>query len=306
MITSTVLMVEPTDFTYNYETEKDNSFQNNIMVSDLSLRVLKEFNNFVDILKSNNINVITYKKTESIKDVLCDAVFPNNWITTFYTEYNSRLIFVHKMFALNRQNETKQLNDILLLLKQNNITNNIVYDLTNNQDVLEGTGSMIIDRNNKIIYAGLSKRTNYNAICEYAKLIGYNKIYTFETQDSNNIPFYHTNIIMSIGEDYIVVCMDAIKKCMYELLLNIFKKLYKSVIIISLEQTEKYFCGNILQLKNKFNKKFIIMSERAFNGFTENQLKELSNYGTILSIPLWNIEHVGGGSARCMLAEIFI
>lgn len=193
------------------------------------------------------------------------------------------------------------------LLGSNNIKIKHIFDLTyfeKHNKALEGTGSLVLDRQNKIAYASLSPRTNVDILEEFSKISKY-KIIIFKSHDKNNNLIYHTNVIMSIGDDFAVVCVDSIKdKQSQERVIKTLQISNKNIIAISLDQMHS-MCGNILQVLNSKRERIIIMSKTAFCAFTKDQQRSLEKFGNIIAVEIPTIETIGGGSARCMLAEIF-
>ena len=305
-LTDTVMMVKPIDFTFNEQTAADNEFQHKLADSSANVTelVLKEFDNAVSILKQNGINVLVLDYApSSIKTP--DAVFPNNWISM----HKSGTVFLYPMFAPNRRLETERYPDVQRLMLQNGkmiFETNDLRSAAVDGHYLEGTGSVIFDHTNKIIYASLSVRTNVEALADLKDSLDYERVIVFKSASSSGKEFYHTNVILSIGDKHAIICAEAIPD--NEERAWVLESLAKThdVITISLEQTEKHFCGNSLQLVNSSGDKFIVMSENALNAFTDAQKEQLKLHGTLLGLPIPTIEYVGGGSARCMIAEVFL
>jgi hypothetical protein len=300
--TQTLLMVAPTDFGFNAQTAIDNEFQHQAHLSEIEIqqRAKKEFDNSVQILTESGVNVIVLLPN-GLAEKTPDAVFPNNWISTD-TKGN---IFIFQMATPNRQAETLRYNQVENLLNKQFAIHQVHYLNENAKGILEGTGSMVIDHEQQIIYAASSVRTENAALQHFLQLSNYKKVVTFETKSSNNKPFYHTNVVMSIGTKFAVICSKAIIEKDRERVMSQLKATHQ-IVDISLEQAEKYFCANVLEVKNKQDETLIVMSETALNGFNENQKKTLRTFGKLVALPIPTIEYVGGGSARCMLAEIFL
>lgn len=305
-LTDTVMMVKPIDFTFNEQTAADNEFQHKLADSSTNVTelVLQEFNNAVSLLKNHGINVLVLDYAPSnIKTP--DAVFPNNWISM----HRSGTVFLYPMFAPNRRLETERYPDVQRLMLQNGKMILETKDLRSaavEGHYLEGTGSVIFDHTNKIIYASLSVRTNVEALAELKDSLDYDRVIVFKSASSSGKEFYHTNVILSIGDKHAIICAEAIPD--KEERSWVVESLAKThdVITISLEQTEKHFCGNSLQLVNSRGEKFIVMSENALNAFTDSQKEQLKPHGTLLGLSIPTIEYIGGGSARCMIAEVFL
>lgn len=300
--TSTLLMVRPTDFAFNEQTAKDNEFQQKTTGGDIRSQVLAEFEQAVSTLRSHGIEVLVVEK-ESGYPEMPDAVFPNNW---FGTDEEGNL-HVFPMKTPNRKAETSQFAQVCTLLnaskysiKKEFIWENILGDGA----VLEGTGSLIFDKENKVVYAAISERTQKNAAQHFAEKMGYEPI-LFQTLSSKGFPYYHTNVVMSIGEKMAVVCLECIPSLVERETVRHKLSQTHQLITISKEQLEQNYCGNILQVKNASGQVFTVMSQLAFDGFSEKQKEQLSAFGTLLPIAIPTIEKIGGGSIRCMMAEIF-
>lgn len=305
-LTDTVMMVKPIDFTFNEQTAADNEFQHKLADSSTNVTelVLQEFNNAVSLLKNHGINVLVLDYAASVTKTP-DAVFPNNWISM----HKSGTVFLYPMFAPNRRLETERYPDVQRLMLQNGKMILETKDLRSaavDGHYLEGTGSVIFDHTNKIIYASLSVRTNVEALAELKDSLDYDRVIVFKSASSSGKEFYHTNVILSIGDKHAIICAEAIPD--KEERSWVVESLAKThdVITISLEQTEKHFCGNSLQLVNSRGEKFIVMSENALNAFTDSQKEQLKPHGTLLGLSIPTIEYIGGGSARCMIAEVFL
>lgn len=303
--TDTILMVRPYDFGFNSETGIDNEFQ--IMPSlskeEINQKANIEFQAMVDTLRNQGVNVLILEKNETCPMETPDAIFPNNW---FSTEHDGTIL-TYPMAASNRRMERRPA-DLEKLLKENGykIRNHInVGGLSETDAFLEGTGSMIIDHRAEIVYAARSKRCSDAQFDNFIRLRFYEKGILFNTLSSTGNPVYHTNVIMSIGDRYAVICLECIVDSPEKQ--DVIKNLEESfeIIEISMEQMEKHFCGNILQVNSMQGEPLIVMSTRAFNGFNPVQIKKLEQYGKIVPVNLDIIETVGGGSARCMMAEIF-
>ncbi len=302
-ITDTVVMIYPDHFEYNIETSHTNAFQNDIKDFDTKEKALKEFTDMVEILKENDIHVLTLKSKE---DKTPDAVFPNNWFLTLKDNENMSIVLFPMLNNIRRLE--RQEDNLKTLLSSNNIKPTKILDLTyfeKSGKALEGTGSLVLDRQNKIAYGSISPRTNKEVLEEFSKISGYKSI-TFQSQDKDNKLIYHTNVMMSIGDGFAVVCLASITQQQErEEVLNSLKMANKTIIPISLDQVHS-MCGNILQVKNSKGDKKIIMSKTAFEAFKKNkQLQDIEKFGKIVSVEIPTIETIGGGSSRCMLAEIF-
>ena len=293
-----ILMVRPAHFTFNKETAKNNHFQKKSSLLDLNERALKEFDSFVDILRENMIDVVVVQDT--IEPHTPDSIYPNNWFST----HSTGELILYPMFAKNRRLERKQ--QVIETIKEHFNPHKII-DLTNWEDknrFLEGTGSMILDHKNRVAYACRSERTDDIVFEEfYTKMNSEPEIFNAYDQDGRDI--YHTNVMLSIGEMFAVICAESITDHKRrDSVINRLKNSNKEVVEISFEQM-KNFCANVIEVRTTQNKHILIMSETAEKAFSSDQINILKSKCKIVSSPLATIEHVGGGSARCMIAEIF-
>ena len=302
-ITNNIMMIEPVSFNYNTETAINNYYQiNNTALSkeEIQQKALKEFKEFVSLLRSKNINVIVFKDTENPKTP--DSIFPNNWVS-FHIDGE---IVLYPMYAKNRRLERRD--DIIQKLRDDFIVTKINdFSYYENQELyLEGTGSMILDRENKICYAAISDRTNKNIVNDFCNQLNFKPILFTSNQDvrGKRLAIYHTNVMMCITTNFAIVCLDSID-CNEEKdrVIDILNETKKEIISISEEQTNK-FAGNMLEVEG--DKKYLVMSKSAYSCLTENQIKKINKYCEILYSDLSTIEDYGGGSARCMMAEIFL
>ncbi len=303
--TNTILMVRPYDFGFNEQTGLDNEFQRRLEASEeaINQKANAEFQAMVDTLRAEGVTVLILEKPEKSYGKTPDAIFPNNW---FSTEHDGTLI-TYPMAAMNRRHERRP-GDVEKLLRANgykirNVIN--VGHLDEANHFLEGTGSMIIDHRAEVVYAARSSRCDDQQFDNFIRLRFYEQGILFNTKSSKGRPIYHTNVMMSIGDKFAVICLDCIddpteKERVKTSLENSFE-----IIEISMDQMENYFCGNILQINSAGGTPLIVMSKRAFSGFTPAQIQRIEIYGKILAVDLTTIEAVGGGSARCMMAEIF-
>lgn len=304
-LTNTVFMVSPNDFAYNFETAKSNVFQHKLADSaKVTKLALSQFDNMVKILEAKGVNVVYVHSSEEKKTP--DAVFPNNWFSTHRTGNGKNTLVLYPMLTPNRRAEIRT--DLLKeKLKQQGYSIDKVVDLRHYVDegkFLEGTGSMVLDRKNKVAFASLSPRTNIDVFYDFCKQLGYRPI-IFHTYDQDGKLIYHTNVVMSIGDGFVVIAADNIRdskektRVMAEL-----RALGKKIIKISSDQVNN-MCGNILELKSNNDGDIIVMSTTAYKHFTKDQKAELEKFGNIVPVDIHTIEEVGGGSARCMIAEIF-
>jgi hypothetical protein len=297
--TNTILMIRPVHFTYNAETAVNNSFQVAGNTTDAQKKALQEFDAFVEKLRSNDIDVIVVNDTPEPHTP--DSIFPNNWISF----HNNGTIVLYPMYAANRRTERKQ--HVLDEINKKFIVSNKI-DLTNYENdniFLEGTGSMVLDHDNKIAYACVSPRTNKKVMEDFCRRMNYTAC-TFTATDNNGGEIYHTNVIMCVADKYVVICLDSIKdETERNDVINTINNSSKKIITISIEQMNN-FAGNMLQLQNKSGEKILVMSAQAYSSLTAEQISELEKYNKIIYSDLNSIETNGGGSARCMMAEVFL
>lgn len=296
--TAHLLMIQPVNFGFNAETAVNNVFQKNID-GNVQQIVLKEFNDFVEILRKNKIDVTVIE--DNFEPPTPDSIFPNNWISF----HDDGRVFLYPMFASNRRQERKA--HVLDEIKSRFTVSEII-DLSSYEEeglFLEGTGSMVLDRENKIAYACLSARTDKKMLDEFCSRTGY-KAVTFIAKDNTGTDIYHTNVMMCMAGNYAVVCLGSItaeeeqKKIIATL-----QGTHKEIIDISLEQLNA-FAGNMLQVKNIDGELLLVMSTQAYRSLTAGQLQTLEKYNRIIHSSLLTIETAGGGSARCMMAEVFL
>jgi hypothetical protein len=301
-ITHTLVMVAPTDFAFNEETAANNEFQNrpDAPLDALRITVRAEFDEAVRRLRAVGVQVLVLEKPDGLP-TMPDAVFPNNW---FATEPDGTA-YIFKMASQNRQAETRQWPALHALLSANGHAPTALVRLDDAAaPVLEGTGSLILDRVEKIAYASLSERTTEEALAAWAAQAGYREVVAFNTRSSTGLPIYHTNVMMSICQGFAVVCLDCIPDAAERERVLTKLAARHEVIELTLEQTETAFCANILQVQGT-DGPVTVMSQSAFEGFSPAQRARIEAYGLMLPVPIPTIERVGGGSARCMMAEVF-
>jgi hypothetical protein len=299
-LTSAILMIRPAAFGYNEQTARSNAFQRSSANQQQAQQTaLREFDDMVELLQHHDIDVIVLKDTE--EPVKPDAIFPNNWVSF----HENGDVILYPMQAHNRRLERRE--DIIRKLEDRFKVNHII-DLSRfeiKDKFLEGTGSMVLDREHKLAYACLSSRTDKEALEEFCNYAGYRPI-TFTGADTQGKPIYHTNVLMCIGSRFAIICLECItdeseRRQVEERL----KKAGKEIIEISLAQVE-HFAGNMLEALNKQGQHFVIMSDQAFGSLTEVQKEALGKYAELLHPDIITIETIGGGSARCMMAEIHL
>ena len=292
-------MIRPVNFGFNAETAMNNAFQVNGNDDDAQNKALKEFDNFVRLLRDNGVEVTVVDDTPEPHTP--DSIFPNNWISF----HDDGSILLYPMYAENRRSERKE--HVVDTIAQKFLIRRKI-DLSGYEDqniFLEGTGSMVLYRDNKIAYACLSPRTNEKVLADFCKQTGYVSV-LFPAIDGNNQAIYHTNVMMCVADRYIVICLDSIPdKKEKEKVIETIKKTGKEIIDISLDQMN-HFAGNMLQIENRQAEKLLIMSTQAYESLTSDQKKKLSSFNKILHSSLTTIETNGGGSARCMMAEVHL
>lgn len=301
-ITDTVLMVRPASFGFNPVTAESNAFQNNetdLSTEEVQILAKQEFDQFVAKLGEAMVNVIVIEDTAT--PVKKDSVFPNNWFST----HADGTLVLYPMYAPMRRLERRE--DVLEQLGTSyRIAALKGLEAHEEEDrFLEGTGSLIFDRSNKLVYACRSIRTNEEVLDDFCAEMNYQKV-LFDATDGEGQAIYHTNVMMAIGETFVVVCMDTIQDKEERLQLQEqFERTNKALIEISLEQMGS-FAGNMLQVKNRDGDSFLVMSEQAYKSLTSEQITQIERHTNILYSPIYTIEKFGGGSARCMMAEIFL
>ncbi len=297
--TSHLLMIRPVNFGYNAETAVNNAFQVAGGDNRTQEKALTEFDGFVSLLRDNGVEVTVFDDTPQPHTP--DSIFPNNWVSF----HANGTVCLYPMFAENRRPERRD--GILLEIgKKFRITRTM--DLTHFEKeghYLEGTGSMVFDRDNKLAYACLSPRTDKVILKHFCDRMGYRQL-TFKAVDGNNQPIYHTNVMMCVADKYVVLCLDCLPQPEEkEWLITTIEKSGKEPVLISLDQMN-HFAGNMLQVHNVKMERLLVMSSQAYASLKPEQLTILSSFNRILHSPLTTIETYGGGSARCMMAEIHL
>ena len=303
-LTSHILMIEPVAFRYNEETAKNNYYQKHLetfSAEEVQMKALKEFNGFVAKLEQKGVHVHVVQDT--ISPDTPDSIFPNNWVSF----HQDGRVALYPMCAENRRNERRP--DILDTLQKRGFDISSIVDFSVYEDedlYLEGTGSMILDRQNKICYAALSIRTDEDIAKEFCNEFDY-KLVAFtanQTHNGERLPIYHTNVMMCVADKYVVVCLDTIDdKREREALEKAIENSGKEIIEITEEQKGR-FAGNMLQVQG--NEAYLVMSSSAYNSLNKIQIEKIQSFNPILHSDINTIEACGGGSARCMMAEIFL
>ncbi len=292
-------MVRPAAFQFNEETAANNFFQKNEAFSGIQDMVLKEFDAFVATLSAHNVEVNVMEDTPV--PVKPDAIFPNNWIGLL----PGGKITIFPMLAGNRRLEKRQ--DIIQWVKDTFVVNDI-KDLSDYEPgglFLEGTGSLIFDHENKMVYAAVSPRTSPELAIKYAGQLGYELI-LFHAADASGQQIYHTNVLMAMGHEYCIICLKALTdRAEREMVKDKLRSSGKEIIDISFSQME-HFCGNALQVINRDGQYLLVCSQSAFENFTTEQLENIRKFNPVISVEIPTIEKIGGGSARCMMAENYL
>ena len=305
-ITDTILMVRPVNFRMNEQTAVNNYYQKvleDVTPETVQSRALKEFDEFVNKLRSAGIQVIVFQDTKNPDTP--DSIFPNNWISF----HENGDVVLYPMFAENRRLERDE-NVLKLLEKEGFIIQNIIdYTSAETENVfLEGTGSLLLDRQHRKAYCALSPRADEDLLIEFCEDFDYAPVIFHANQSVNGerLAIYHTNVMMCLGEDFSVICLNSIDdKSERKNVVKQLKEDGKEVIDITELQLSS-FAGNMLQVAGIKGKKFIIMSSAAHQSLTDKQISSLEKHGEIISSSLDTIEACGGGSARCMMAEVFL
>ncbi|PKV76137.1 citrulline utilization hydrolase CtlX [Pontibacter ramchanderi] len=302
--TSTILMIEPTGFAYNPEAAETNSFQRELQdftlaqVQDIALL---EFKNAVAELRKLGVEVITMRDPENSGTP--DSVFPNNW----FSSHAEGQLVTYPMASVSRRNERRK--EVLERVKHAcQCDEHIALEFFEDEKspvYLEGTGSLVLDRVNKIAYAAVSPRTSLVALQHFCDKLGYEAV-TFEAYGPAGELIYHTNVMMCVGDTFAVVALDTVDEQDREKLYTSLHGSGKEIIEISKEQTYQHFAGNMLQLENKQGERILVMSKAAYESLTPEQLEHLKAHNEhLLYLPIHMIEKAGGGSIRCMIAELF-
>lgn len=304
-ISNNILMIRPVSFRKNEQTAVNNFFQEDVDLNSSTVieNAQKEFDDFVIALRAQGVQVIVVEDTKTPDTP--DSIFPNNW-NSFHADGT---VGLYPMFAENRRNERRE--DILDILEEKGFVIESVMDYTSAEEdglFLEGTGSLLLDRVNKKAYCALSDRANEELIIEFCEDFDYLPVIfnAYQSVGDKRMLIYHTNVMMCLAEDFSVICLDSIddKKERKNVVQHL-KESGKEVITITEAQIH-HFAGNMLQVLGTEDKRFMAMSSAAYNSLTQAQIKTIEKYGKIIHSPLDTIETCGGGSARCMMAEVFL
>ena len=302
--TNSILMIRPINFGYNEETANDNHYQiKNSIIKNSNESAQNEFDNMVKNLKQNGISVHVFQDDEN--DYTPDSIFPNNWISF----HENGDVGLYPMYAKNRRLERRP--EVLEFLEEEGfgIENIVDYSGAESENkFLEGTGSMILDRENRVAYCSISNRSNEDLFIEFCEDFEFTPVLfnSFQSVGNDRLPIYHTNVMMCVATDYVIICLDSIddnkqRKNVSDFINDSGKKL----IEISENQVES-FAGNMLELVNDKGESVLVMSKSAEDSLNKNQKNTITNHSLIVSCDINTIEVCGGGSARCMMAEIFL
>lgn len=303
--TNTILMIRPVAFRMNEQTVVNNYFQEDLTLknAEINIRAQQEFDAFVEKLRSAGVDVIV-ENDDQVSDTP-DSIFPNNWVS-FHSNGD---IAIYPMFAENRRKERRD--EVFLRLEKEGYRINDIVDYTSAEAegvFLEGTGSILLDRTNRKAYCALSPRADESLFIEFCEDFEYFPVIftAYQNVNGERLPIYHTNVMMSIAETFSVICLDSIDdKKERKNIVNHLKKDSKSIISITEEQMH-HFAGNMLQVRGENGKLFLVMSKAAHDSLTTSQISAIEKHCSILYSSLETIETCGGGSARCMMAEVFL
>ena len=303
--TNSILMIRPVNFRMNEQTAVNNYFQETLAIknAEINAKAQEEFDAFVEKLKAVGVNVVVI--SDDINVDTPDSIFPNNWVSF----HENGDVAMYPMFAENRRKERRE--DVFLQLEQEGFKINNITDYTSAEDdgvFLEGTGSLLLDRANSIAYCALSPRADEELFIEFCEDFEYTPVVftANQTVEGKRLAIYHTNVMMCLAETFAVICLDTIDdKKERKNVVSHLKQTGKQVITIT-EQQMNHFAGNMLQLKGKDDALYLVMSKAAHDSLTGTQIAEIEAHCPILSSSLETIETCGGGSARCMMAEVFL
>ncbi len=293
-------MIRPVSFSFNEQTAQSNAFQTRSSdQQQVQAKALAEFDGLVEVLRDNDVNVTVIDDTAQPHTP--DSIFPNNWVS-FHEDGE---VFLYPMQATNRRLERRE--DIITTLEDNFKVKHVI-DLSHFEHegkFLEGTGSMVLDRENKIVYACLSPRTNENVLAAFCEQTGHTLV-SFHAIDEKGQAIYHTNVMMALGSNFVVICLDSIANSVEkELVTSYLQDTGKQIIDITFDQMN-HFAGNMLEVKNTKGDTLIVMSQSAYLSLNYEQKAVLSTFGKLVYADINTIETNGGGSARCMIAEVHL
>jgi hypothetical protein len=304
--TNSILMIRPVAFRMNEQTAVNNYYQkvlDNLLPATVNAKAQEEFDTFVSKLRAVGVDVTVVDDT--LNPDTPDSIFPNNWISF----HESGDVALYPMFAENRRPERRE--DILDILEDKGFVINEIMDYTSAEEdgfFLEGTGSILLDRENDKAYCALSPRADEELFIEFCEDFEYTPVIfeAFQTVNGERKLIYHTNVMMCLGETFAVICADCIDdKKERKMVLDSLRGDEKEVILITEDQVNN-FAGNMLEVKGANDRRYLVMSTSAYKSLTKKQIAQIEEHVTILSSSLDTIEACGGGSARCMMAEIFL
>lgn len=304
--TNTILMVRPVAFRMNEQTAVNNYYQkvlDNLLPETVNAKAQQEFDAFAEKLKAVGVNVVVVEDT--VNPDTPDSIFPNNWVSF----HENGDVALYPMFAENRRSERRE--DILDMLEDKGFAIENIVDYTSAEEdgiFLEGTGSIVLDRVNRKAYCALSPRADEELLIEFCEDFEYTPVIfeAYQTVDGERKHIYHTNVMMCIGDTFAVICGDCIDdKKERKMVLSNLKEDGKEVILLTEEQLNN-FAGNMLQVTGSNDKTYLVMSASAHQTLTKEQIAKIEKHTEILSSSLDTIEACGGGSARCMMAEVFL
>ena len=302
--TNSILMIRPINFGYNEETAQDNHYQiKDSIIKNSNESAQNEFDNMVNNLRQNGVSVHVFQDDEN--DYTPDSIFPNNWVSF----HENGDVGLFPMYAKNRRLERRP--EVLEFLENEGfaISNIVDYSSAESENkFLEGTGSMILDRENRVAYCSISNRSNEDLFIEFCEDFEFTPVLfnSFQSVGDKRLPIYHTNVMMCVAMDYVIICLDSIDdKKQRKNVSDFINGSGKKLIEISEKQVES-FAGNMLELINDNGESVLVMSKSAEDSLNENQKNTITNYSRIVSCDINTIEVCGGGSARCMMAEIFL
>ena len=304
--TNSILMIRPVAFRMNEQTAVNNYYQkvlDNLLPATVNAKAQQEFDAFVEKLRAVGVNVIVVDDT--LNPDTPDSIFPNNWISF----HENADVVLYPMFAENRRKERRE--EVLDLLEEQDFEIENIVDYTDAEEdgyYLEGTGSIVLDRTNAKAYCALSPRADEELFIEFCEDFDMHPVIfeAFQTVDGERKLIYHTNVMMCIGETFAVICSESIDdKKERKMVLDFLKADGKEIILITEKQVNN-FAGNMLEVRGSNDKKYLVMSDSAHQSLTAKQIEQLEKHAQIISSSLDTIEACGGGSARCMMAEIFL
>ncbi|MDO7253352.1 citrulline utilization hydrolase CtlX [Helicobacter cappadocius] len=304
-VTNKIIMTRPNAFHFNPQTAVNNYFQKqntHEQNDEIQAKALMEFDSATSVLEKAGIEICYFEDTQIPHTP--DSIFPNNW----FVSIDKNNLCLCSMFAENRRNERKKF--LSKLFEYNHQVKLDILDLSlyeKDNKFLEGTGAMVLDRIHKVAFASLSPRCDKELLYIFCEHYGYKPVAFTSYQNFNlkRLPIYHTNVMMAICSDFAVVCFESIDNVKErEFVIRALENCNKEVIALSENQIYN-FAGNIIELENKFGEKFVVMSNNAYHCLEDSQIEKISEYAQIISMDISNIEQYGGGSIRCMIAELF-